>query len=95
MYNEQQFAKDHEELGRLANYPPLNSKEAEYYADLEKAEKAIFDAIGETGEWSKVSDNPFAELRQKYQTEMAEAELYLKRYGDDFIAAREAYEKDQ
>jgi hypothetical protein len=94
MYTEEKFREDHVELSRAFNYPPLYKNE-KYIVDLNKATNDLIEKIGDDGDWSKAGDNPFAEIRNKYESELSEANLYMKRYGSDFMDAREAYEKDQ
>ena len=94
MYTEEKFAEEHVELSKAFNYPPLYKNE-QYRDDLNKTTDTLFDKIGDDADWSKAGDDPFAEIRKKYESELSEADLYMKRYGDDFMDAREAYEKEQ
>lgn len=94
MYTGEKFAEEHVELSKAFNYPPLY-KNDQYIVDLNDATNAMIKKLDNTEDWSKVGDDPFAEIRKKYETELSEAELYMKRYGDAFMDARKAYEKEQ
>ena len=92
------FMEKHMELSRLLDMPPINQNEKAreefkaYETSWAEFANTMYDAAPDA-DTSFMDKEPFADWSEKYASDIEEAELYYKRYGNSASGIAKANEE--